>query len=209
MRLYLVRHAQSLRNAHIKSNNDSSLSEDGKEQARRLGIFFKKHNINYIYCSKLKRAKDTLNEILPYLSKIPVYYTKKINEHNLGIFAHNGHDDWAGYGDAVKKANIPFIEFTPEKGESLTKTFNRAKKFYQYLLKKYKDNNSNILIVGHGIFLLYLILNSMNLDILEGKYYKLSNASVSQLDINNQGQVRNYHINDYHHLIEGALKNKK
>ena len=40
MKLYLVRHAQSKRNQKIKSRKDSELTEDGREQARRLGGYF-------------------------------------------------------------------------------------------------------------------------------------------------------------------------
>jgi broad specificity phosphatase PhoE len=64
-----------------------------------------------------------------------------------------------------------------------------------------------VLVVGHGMFLLYLLLNALNLSILEGKYYHLSNASVSQLAIDSKGKIKSYHVNDYHHLIAEGLKN--
>jgi hypothetical protein len=52
---------------------------------------------------------------------------------------------------------------------------------------------------------MYVILNALNLDVTEGKYYSLSNASVSQLDIE-KGKVKHFHINDYSHLILGGMK---
>ena len=204
MKLYLVRHAQSKRNIKIKSGTNTELTEDGKEQARRLGCSFKKIKIDKIYCSKLKRAKDTLKEIKKHLSKIPITYTDKINEHNMGIYEEKGKDDWAAYAQDSKENKIPFHEFKPKKGESLIETYEKAGKFYREIFKKHKSHS--VLIVGHGIFSLYIILNAFGLPVTEGKYYRLSNASVSEMNINKQGKISSYHIDDFNHLIHEGLK---
>ncbi len=81
MKLYLVRHAKSRRNAGIFDDSDSILTEDGKEQARRLGKYFHDKKINIVICSKLKRAKETLKEILLILGKTKIIYTNEIREH--------------------------------------------------------------------------------------------------------------------------------
>ena len=49
----------------------------------------------------------------------------------------------------------------------------------------------------------------LGLDLLEGKYFDLSNASVSYLDIDPRGKVKKFHINDYQHIILAGLKNKQ
>lgn len=204
MKLYIVRHAKSKRNAGSTDDNDSVLTEDGKEQSRRLGRYFHNKSIDVVFCSKLKRAKQTLKEMLPALGKVKVIYTDEITEHEMGIYGDNGKDDWSGYAKAWKVSGIKeFLDFKPEKGDSMNETYVRAKKFYNTLLKKY--NGKNVLIVGHGIFNLYLILNALNLPAKEGAYYQLSNASVSSLSIDKKGKVNDFHINDYHHLIIGGM----
>ncbi len=203
MKLYLVRHAQSKRNAKQKSEEDAELSEIGEEQAKRLGKYFHKVNLDKVYCSTLKRAKTTLDKIKPYIKEVPIIYTSKIVEHKLGIYGKNGKDEWGAYVKGAEKEGVPFHLFKPKYGDSLLETYKRAGNFYKSLLKKHI--NDKILVVGHGIFLLYLILNSLSLDLSEGKYYQLSNASISTLNIE-KGEVKEFHINDYNHLIKEGMK---
>ncbi|MHA1678170.1 MAG: histidine phosphatase family protein [Promethearchaeota archaeon] len=203
MNIYLVRHAQSKRNARLMSKVDSELTEDGKEQARRLGIYFNGLKINKIYCSRMKRARDTLKEIKIYLPKVPVAYTNRLNEHSIGVYEKKGYDNWFDYKNDAKKLGVSFYEFRPKGGDSLVDTYKRAGRFYKELLKKHRSGN--ILIVGHGLFLLNLIFNALNLEVSEERYYRLSNASVSQLTIE-KGNVKEFHINDFKHLIAGGIK---
>ena len=74
MKLYLVRHAQSLRNL---GKEHDKLSETGIEQAKRLGLFLKDKHIDYVYCSQYERAKETLNQILLNLKNVKRQSTQK------------------------------------------------------------------------------------------------------------------------------------
>jgi broad specificity phosphatase PhoE len=207
MKLYLVRHAKSKRNIGEKDSKDTKLHKDGKEQARRLGRYFHKLKLDTMYCSPLKRALATLEAIKPYIQGAKIIITKQIVEHKMGIYEKNGKDDWTSYARDSKKAGIEFIKFRPKKGDSLLDTYNRMGKFYKKILKKH--HKEKILIVGHGISLLHLILNILNLEPKEGAYFQLSNASVSTLDIDKKGNVRSFHINDYNHLIQEGIRIKK
>ncbi len=206
MKLYLVRHAQSMKNAYKGGHSDSKLSEVGKEQARRLGVYFKNKKIDIIYCSTLVRAKDTLNEIKKYLPEIKIIYTNKIIEQKMGVY-DKVKNDWRAFSDAAEKSGKQFHLFKPKNGESLLDVYKRARKFYRFLLSNKKIKN--ILVIGHGIFTTFLIFNALNLDVTEGKYYSLSNASVSILEINKNNKVIDFHVNDYKHLIEGGMKSNK
>ena len=208
MKLYLVRHAQSKRNLKMNSEIDTELSDIGIVQAKKLGSWFHKVKINKIYCSELKRAKDTLNEMKIYLKDISVVYTSELNEMNFGIFQENGIDDLGGFfREAWSKLGERYFEFTPERGESLISLNRRALKFYRKILKKHK--NENILIIGHGFYLAQMIIEILGLKITDSKYFELPNASVSQFYIENE-RVKNFHVGDFHHLlVEGMEKNKK
>ena len=124
MKLYLVRHARSLRNIRIESKEDTKLTKDGVDQAKRLGDWFRKMKIDHIYCSKLKRAKDTLKEMKKQFEGVPTNYTSLINEHNMGIYSKNGLDDFSSYAKDARKEGKSFIEFRPKNGESLLELQN-------------------------------------------------------------------------------------
>lgn len=79
-RFYIVRHGQTLFNAaHIKQGADGALSEEGKEQARRIGLFLGRFGIDAIYASPFERAKQTAAIIAEYL-KVPVAYSELLRE---------------------------------------------------------------------------------------------------------------------------------
>ncbi len=206
MKLYLVRHAQSKRNARQKSSEDAELSEIGEEQARRLGGYFHEVKLDKIYCSTLKRARTTFREIKPFVKDVSVSYTSKIVEHKIGIYEIGIRDrgDWKKYAEDAKNAGVPFHLFKPKYGDSLLETYQRAGEFYINLLKKH--GKDKVLVVGHGLFNMHLILNILGLDLNESQYYSLSNASVSTLNIDEKGEVENFHINDYNHLIREGMK---
>ena len=206
MKLYLVRHAQSKRNIRLRSDEDSELTEVGQEQSRRLGKYFHQKKIDLVYCSKLRRAHDTFKEISPFLPDVKVVYTDKITEYKMGIFGRNGFDDWESFFKAVGERKSDLYQFRPEGGESFSEMYRRAGEFYKSLLKKH--SKKDILVVGHGFFLRFLLLNAWGLAIEEEKYFSLSNASVSTLMIE-KNKIENFHINDYHHLIYGGIKLKE
>jgi probable phosphoglycerate mutase len=197
MKLYLVRHAQSESNVGIHTGNETILSKTGLEQAKRLGMLFKTKHIDKIYCSKMIRAIDTMKEILPYLPKIPITYTTKINERSKGIFEHKPPEE---FREAIKKSGLKGEMFRPPKGENLPDVEKRAQKFLDYLKKNY--SKENILVVGHGYFMRILIARIFQLHIKEVQYFELHNAGVSLFEIDKNGKVGKFEIDEYKHLIK-------
>ena len=62
--LYLMRHAQTMFNVQKKIQGwcDSPLTQQGKEQAKKVSEYFKEHGISFdhAYCSTSERCSDTL-----------------------------------------------------------------------------------------------------------------------------------------------------
>ncbi len=207
MKLYLVRHAQSMENTGVVLQRDTPLTETGKEQSRRLGVYFEKAKIDIIFCSELKRSKETLDYIIPYLGRKKVVYSPNVNEHNMGDYFEN-QTDYQKFKKDAETSKKGFYDFKPKGGESLSDVFGRQKEFYKSLLKKYPSKN--ILVVGHSQSGAMLILNILGLDISEERYFKLNNASVSTFNINKNGVVKEFHVNDFNHILEeGIRKNGK
>ena len=196
MKLYLVRHAQSESNAGIHTGQETILTKTGVEQAKRLGIFFKKKKIDKVYCSKMIRAMDTLKEIKPYLREKPIIYTAKINERFKGIYANKPKE----FDEAVKKSGLKEHQFRPSKGENLEDLEKRAKNFLEFL--KNKHNNDTILVIAHGYFLRVLINKIFRFHIREIQYFDLHNAGVSFFEIDKKGHVGKFEVDDYKHLLK-------
>ena len=116
------------------------MNEVGKLQAKKLSIRLLKEKIDVVFCSDLKRCKQTLE---PYLKRrnIPVYYTKLLREQNYGLLDKKPmHVFMKWFKDNPGK--------DPEGWESKEQLKVRIASFIAQELSKCKDKN--ILIVTHG-----------------------------------------------------------
>ncbi len=74
-RFYFVRHGETVFNAqHIRQSEDGGLSENGKQQAMRVGENLKHFPIERIISSTYPRARETAMILNEYL-KVPVVYS--------------------------------------------------------------------------------------------------------------------------------------
>ena len=90
MKVILVRHCESIANSkgiHQGQRVDTSLSEKGKEQARKVARALKDEKIESIYSSDLKRAMETAQEIAKF-HNIKVISDKRLREFDSGDFTH-------------------------------------------------------------------------------------------------------------------------
>ena len=106
MRLYLIRHGESLWNAQdrIQGHGDSPLSDAGRQQAAHLARHLSRASIGAIYASRLLRARQTA-EIIGGAIRVAVDVRPDLHEIGLGAWegktpaevnAHfaNGFDAW-------------------------------------------------------------------------------------------------------------------
>ena len=84
-KLYVVRHGQTDWNKEkrIQGLKDIELNDEGIRQAKILSEVFKALPINAVYCSKLKRTKQTAQEIANVFEH-PVIENEHIHEKNMG-----------------------------------------------------------------------------------------------------------------------------
>lgn len=79
-RFYIVRHGETLMNAqHIKQGADGALSERGRRQAEKVGVYLKRFPIQRILSSPYPRAKET-SEIINAHFKVPSMYSPLLVE---------------------------------------------------------------------------------------------------------------------------------
>jgi|SRR3989344_1933369 len=198
MKLYLVRHAQSLRNVGLEHDQ---LSETGIEQAKRLGLFLKEKHIDYIYCSKKGRTKETLEHIQKYI-KAPVTFTEQIQEQHTGTFENKSDKEFFYHMMSLKLKGKEYAEYKPDgNGENLFEVEKRAEEFLN-LIKEKHNYKEHILIVSHSTFLRLLILRILKLHLKEMQYFSIYNASLSTFELDNKFNVKDFEIDDFKHLLK-------
>lgn len=140
--IYLVRHGQTLFNAHhkIQGTCDSPLTELGIKQAEAVHNYFVDQHITFdaAFCSTQERASDTLEIITNH--QMPYTRLKLLREKSHGEY--EGQDEFMlpwRRGFSRKNAAMEPDQHVEQRMEAgLTKIIDATR------------NNDTILIVGHG-----------------------------------------------------------
>lgn len=145
MRVTLVRHAEvderykNCYNGHI----DIGLSNNGKAQAKELAKKLDAMEFDAVYCSDLRRAKETLQHSLHVENAI---FTDKLREKSWG--KHEG----LGFDAIVAQGEIEYIDFLQWiealDGEPHKEYIKRVSEFFLEFLPSLKKEK--ILVVTHA-----------------------------------------------------------
>ncbi|KAH9457019.1 hypothetical protein MJO29_011002 [Puccinia striiformis f. sp. tritici] len=214
--LTLVRHGESTDNITPiwAGHRDSTLTNFGHSQAQRLGESFKDHYFHRIFCSDLKRANLTANQIRIQNLKNPINKSQdgddqqtttkgKINdlivlpllrEQNFGEAEGERWDS----GRCTVEGYYTNKGLKFKDGESRDDVMNRAARFEKEILvpewlsiinnnpnmKEEEDQDIHFCIVSHGIFLIEF------LTVLKNLYQKTQGASTNPEHFSNTGWER-------------------
>lgn len=143
LNLMFIRHAETeLNRAGIfAGRTDCNITQEGFEQARRV-LKEDEKNFDYIYCSPLKRTKQTLDAILPNSTPI---VDERITEICIG--------EWEGKKKESFDKDLVALyregQYTPPGAESTSQVDKRVCDFIENLFNTYK-NNERILVVTHN-----------------------------------------------------------
>ena len=146
--LILARHGETDWNSIKKiqgSSDSSTLTKKGKEQARLLAEKINSMQIDVIYCSELKRAKETADIIAKKL-KLPISYSKELNERSFGELEGGNVDEVFGMLRSIPLDRRYFYQ--PKGGESLAQFEKRVYLETEEIIRANKDKV--VLIVTHG-----------------------------------------------------------
>lgn len=143
MKLYITRHGQASRNAEnrILGRTDDILSEIGKAQAAELAERMKDIEIDMIFSSPLRRAKDTALAVAG-AKGMEIIVDDRLIETDFGDF-----EGQPRYSEEYQAAKREHFKRYPG-GESY---FDIAYRVYDFLFeikKKYPDKK--VLVVSHG-----------------------------------------------------------
>jgi len=143
MKLYVVRHGETLENSNdcLVGRINSSLTEKGIEQASEVAKYFENKQIDLIVSSPLDRCKQTAEVIAN--NKIDIVYSDSLLGRDHGEFTgvHKSLINFDEYWNYNK--NIQY-----ERAESVKTLYDRVAKLVEDLKEKYNDKN--IIIVTHS-----------------------------------------------------------
>lgn len=187
MKIYLIRHGESLANlglvsADFSMDNQNTLSEKGKNQIQKIIPVFQDHNIVRIFSSPMERAIDSAKILQSGLVNKPkIIIDNRLKEIDYGIFTDDR--DNPEMQNITKKQIAGDQEIRFGGGENIREILER---FLGFLVDTYKENqNDEIIVFSHGRLL--SIISKKIEDIYQKKIKKskIENASIIEVELNN------------------------
>lgn len=205
MKLIVVRHGEAEGNVSgliQGSTGKSYLTDKGREQAAKLAERLSQTKLDLAFVSPIDRARQTAEVILEKHPTTKVEFSDQLKEREAGKFVGRPNTELR---EAWQASGLPFGEFQPEGGESWYQAGERVVDFIEELIKKYKDSDSTILIVGHGSAFTYLLMWADKFDPKETtkeKYdhYHPDNTAVAVIGVDKAGEPVLVTLNDTGYL---------
>lgn len=178
MKVYVVRHGQTIVNVKelINARNIIGINREGKKQAGIAAKQMEKIKIDLIFCSPLRRTKQTCKIINK--NKLRVIYDKRLLERDSRSMQ---------FKDAKKLDLEEWYDVNKttvyKNSEGFKNIIERVKNFLEEMQSKYPDKS--ILLVTHG-------------DVCKAIYAYINNITdAKEIDLSEQGncEIREYDIN--------------
>lgn len=155
-KLILVRHSESTDNAKGQWSGirNVGLTKKGREDAKKFGEILQDQEFDVIYYSRLKRTRQTLDNLLKGYgreTKAKIKKTGAIDERDYGKLA--GKDKWEvkaqlgvqKFNDIRRGWDVPIPD-----GETLKDTYERVIPWYKEIVVPQLNKGKTILLVAHG-----------------------------------------------------------
>jgi probable phosphoglycerate mutase len=197
MRLYIVRHGQTVWNAQSRAqgHTDIPLDDCGVEQAALLARSFSPGSVDAIYASDLQRCFATA-EVLAMHVGTPVIVDKRLRERTFG--------DWEGFQfDRIRELVPPnnSLHFRPPNGESLYDTWQRVKPVASEL----EQLTLPTVVVTHGGIGALLLSALLKGNCETARSFRFGNTGLVELEKRPDGFFALIRYNDTSHLGSKAL----
>ncbi|MCX4978760.1 histidine phosphatase family protein [Streptomyces sp. NBC_00620] len=186
--LLLVRHGEtewSMSGRHTGST-DVPLTENGREQARRLAPLIARHHIAAAFVSPMRRARETAQ--LAGIGGARV--DADLSEWDYGgyegittVEIHRSRPDWFLFTDGVTAG-------PPEHpGESPEEVGARAERMLAKIDAALADEEGSVVVVSHGHFLRVLTARRLGLPAGDGALFQLGTGTMSRLSTEHRRHV--------------------
>jgi len=149
--IYLFRHGQTAynRDKRFTGFHDPQLTKLGIKQAKKVAEKLKNKKFQVAIFTRLKRSKQTLNEVLKYHPECSTLLKDdRMIERNYGKLNGITHENFI----RIEKFKIIHRSYNiaPPNGESFAMVETRVKSFIKDLKKIIKKKKCNVVISAHG-----------------------------------------------------------
>ncbi|KAI9472248.1 MAG: histidine phosphatase superfamily [Benjaminiella poitrasii] len=153
----LVRHGNTDANNErwLQGHVDTDLNENGLRQADSCGERLKEQGFDHVYCSDLKRCKQTASAILSNHPSVTIDYIPLLRERDFGKLSRQ---PLKNLTTLSKKLNVSIDQLISDNQGESVKTFRgRAATAWEFIVNDAQANNyKSVLVVTHGGPLKYL-----------------------------------------------------
>ena len=177
MKLTLVRHCavdERYKNCY-NGHNDIGLSENGKIQAKEVAKKLDTMEFDAVFCSDLRRAKETLQHSLYAKDAI---YSERLREKSWG--KHEG----LSFDEIIAQGEVEYIDFLQWikalDGEAHGEYVKRVGEFFLFFLPSL--NKENVLVVTHAGVIRVLMSIVKKISLEEAFGARVENASFMVFD---------------------------
>lgn len=189
MKIYLVRHGETEwnREEKIQGQADLPLNKKGLEQALVLAEKLSDISFDAVFCSSLKRARQTAR-IIKRERLVPLVEDSRLMEIGFGNY------EGRKIEEILKNSEDPIYKFfkepahyiPPETAESFQDVEKRVKEFFSQVIFPLKGKCETILIVAHGAVNRLLVNPLLGISMNRFWSSKIENCSVYVLEAVNE-----------------------
>jgi alpha-ribazole phosphatase len=156
-RFILIRHGETDWNieGRYQGQSDVPLNENGRRQSRELASALAENRPSVIYCSDLKRARESA-EILAKALSLSIHEDPRLREIDLGSWEGMLFEDiQANYADLLKLRKLDPKTVSAPGGETIEQVRLRVMAAIKDIVERHP--NETIAVVSHGLPLAILI----------------------------------------------------
>ena len=169
--IYMMRHGESEKNIlgiFDDAINGYSLTDMGREQALKAAESLKDKKIDIIYCSPVRRARETAERVAEVL-RVPIFVNEDLREINSGKWDGKKMDDESIKAEREDYNKLSLEDFYKAKRGAVGESWEDAELRMKSALDKINSESSgkNVLIISHQGPLIYLEKAIKNLSLSE------------------------------------------
>jgi probable phosphoglycerate mutase len=184
MKLYIIRHGESEGNAdqRIQGRKDYPLTEKGKEQAKKIGTWLETQNIDVVYTSPARRARETA-DIISHITKIPIVHDDRLQPIDMGILEVQQMETLSKEMDDLWQSIKAMEDTHTHGGESINDVIERVRPFLTELANEHAKHS--VCIVTHNMVKRALVKILLAIPTPELSELRFPNTAVSVFEITN------------------------
>lgn len=203
MRLILVRHGETQwnRENRVLGHTEIELNEEGRRQAERVALALREEEVAAIYCSPLKRARETAEAIARF-HRVGLEVDGAFKEMDAGELDGLTYEEMRDrYGDFLREWIRDASALRMPGGESLAQVQHRAWQGVEGIIDRHPQGV--VIVVSHNFAILCIICRALGLDLSQFRRLRLNVASISTLNFGGLG-IHLELFNDTCHLEAGV-----